>query len=88
MEHENAIRWRKEIKPDLKVRDCLVYPGRILRVDPDRVLVKTNLEEKFFRNDFAEGLKKKDWVSVHYDYISEKIKQSQANKMLKRGRNE
>jgi hypothetical protein len=84
LEHEKAIRWRKEIKPDLKISECLVYPGRVLRIDPDNVLVKTNLEEKLFRNGFAEGLKRKDWVSVHYDYVSEKIKADHVNKMLRR----
>lgn len=84
LEHEKAIRWRKEIRPDLSVKDCLVHPGRILRIDPDRILVRTKLGEKFFRNDFAEGLKTKDWVSVHYDYIAERIKRDHVNKMLKR----
>ncbi|UCC91411.1 MAG: hypothetical protein JSV39_03815 [Candidatus Aenigmatarchaeota archaeon] len=88
IEHEKAIKWRKEIRPDLKVSECLVYPGRILRVDPDRILVKTKQGEGFFRKDFAEGLKKKDRVSVHYDYIAEKIKADHFNKMLKRRKNE
>jgi hydrogenase maturation factor len=84
LEHEKAIRWRRQIKPDIRLGDCLVYPGKILRIDPDKVMVKTKTGEKLFRNDFAEGLKKRDWVSVHYDYIAEKIKKDQADKMLKR----
>jgi hypothetical protein len=83
IEHEKAIKWRKQIKPDLKISECLVYPGRILRIDPDRILVKTKHGGKFFRDDFAEGLRKKDWVSTHYDYIAEKIKADHINKMLK-----
>ncbi len=88
IEHEKAIKWRKEIRPDLKISECLVYPGRILRIDPDRILVKTKLGEGFFRKDFAEDLKKKDRVSVHYDYVSEKIKADHFNKMLKRREDE
>ncbi|UCC91204.1 MAG: hypothetical protein JSV39_02705 [Candidatus Aenigmatarchaeota archaeon] len=84
IEHENAIKWRKQIRPDLKVKDCLVYPGRILRIDHDKVLVRTPLGDKFFRGDFTEGLKMKDRVSVHYDYIAERIKADHFNKMLKR----
>jgi len=87
IEHEKAIRWRKQIKPDLKIKECLVYPGKVLRIDPDSVLVKTKLGEKLLRN-FEEGLKAKDWVSVHYDYISEKIRADHVNKMLKRRRHE
>jgi hypothetical protein len=84
IEHEKAIKWRKQVRPDLKVKDCLVYPGRILRINPEGTLVKTKLGEKLFRNDFAQGLKKRDWVSVHYDYVSEKIKADHVNKMLRR----
>ncbi len=84
IEHEKAIKWRKEIKPDLKIKECLVYPGRILRIGQDRVLVRTPLGEKLFRGDFAGGLKPKDRVSVHYDYVSEKIKADHVNRMLKR----
>jgi len=88
IEHEKAIKWRKDIKPDLKIKDCLVYPGRVLRIDQDKVLVRTPLGEKLFRKDFADGLKKKDWVSTHYDYIAEKIKADHINKMLKKRENE
>jgi hypothetical protein len=88
IEHEKAIKWRKKVRPDLKVEECLVYPGRVLRIDPDRILVKTKEGEKLFRKDFAEGLRKKDWVSVHYDYISEKIKTNHVNKMLRKGEHE
>jgi hypothetical protein len=88
IEHEKAIRWRKQIKPDISVKECKVYSGRVLRIDPDGILVKTRLGERMYRDDFAEDLQKKDWVSVHYDYIAEKIKSSQANKMIKRDGNE
>jgi len=84
LEHEKAIRWRKQIKPDIRLEDCLVYPGKILRIDPDKVLVKTKTGEKFFRNDFTEGMKKNDWVSVHYGYIAERLKENHVNRMLKR----
>jgi len=86
IEHENALKWRREIKPDLNVKECLVYPGRVLRVGYDKIMVKTPLGEKLFRKDFVGDLKKNDWVSVHYDYIAEKIKTSYVNKMLKRGK--
>ncbi len=73
VEHENAIRWRKQIRPELKLEECLVYPGRVLKLGNESVLVKTPLGERLFRDDFANGIKANDWVSVHYDYIAEKI---------------
>lgn len=88
LEHEKAIRWRKQIKPDIRLEECMVRPGRVLRIEPDRILVKTNRGNKFFRNDFAEGLKKRDWVSVHYDYVVERLKYNHVNKILKRRKNE
>ena len=88
VEHEKAIKWRKQVRPDLKLKDCLVHPGRVLRNSPDGIIVKTGIGDKLLRADFAEGLKKKDWVSVHYDYVSEKIRANHVNKMLRRPGNE
>ncbi len=59
-----------------------------MRIDPDKVLVRTKLGEKFFRNDFVGNLKNGDRVSVHYDYVSERIKQNHVNRMLRRRKNE
>ena len=86
IEHENALKWRREIKPDIKVKECIVYPGKVTRIEPNGVVVRTRLGEKVFRNDFIANVQKNDWVSVHYDYIAEKIKTSYVNKMLKRGK--
>ena len=88
LEHEKAIKWRQQIRPELKVSECLVYPGRVIKIDSQGIIVKTKLGEKTFRGDFIERLQKNDWVSVHYDYISEKIKASYANKILSRERYE
>jgi hydrogenase maturation factor len=81
IEHENAIRWRKQVKPELKLEECVVYPGRVMKIGNENVLVRTPLGERMFRKDFAESIKAKDWVSVHYDYISEKINEGYANRM-------
>jgi len=88
IEHEKAIKWRKQIKPDISVRECKVYPGRVMRTDKRGVLVKTRLGERLYRDDFAQELKSKDWVSVHYNYIAEKIKSDHVSKMLGRRKNE
>jgi hypothetical protein len=86
VEHENAIRWRQQVRPELKLEECLVYPGRVLRIGDGNVLVKTPLGERLFRNDFAEGIKVNDLVSVHYDYIAEKLRPSHAAMMKRSGR--
>ncbi len=81
VEHENAILWRMQVRPELKLEECLVYPGRVLKIGDEGILVKTPLGERMFRPDFAAGLKANDWVSVHYDYVSEKIRESHVNRM-------
>jgi len=84
IEHENAILWRKQVRPELKLEECLVYPGRVLKVAHDGILVKTPLGEKLFRNDFAQDLRPRDWVSVHYDYVSERLSESHVKRMKAR----
>lgn len=81
IEHENAIRWRMQVRPELKVEDCLVYPGRVLKLGDENIMVRTPLGERLFRNDFAHDIRPRDWVSVHYDYVSEKINESYARRM-------
>jgi hypothetical protein len=83
VEHENAILWRKQIRPELKLEECLVYPGRVLKMGTENMLVKTPLGEKLYRNDFARDLKPKDWVSVHYDYVAERINHGHVVRMAK-----
>lgn len=82
VEHDRAIAWRKQVKPDIDLKECSVKPGKVLRIDPESVLVQTRMGEKAYRNDFVRGLKVNDWVSVHYDYIDEKLKRHHVNKML------
>lgn len=86
VEHENAIKWRQQVRPDLKLEECLVYPGRVLKIGSENILVKTPLGERIFRNDFAQDIKPHDLVSVHYDYIAEKLKPSYAGRMKRSDR--
>ena len=65
----------------MKVEDCLVYPGRVLKLGDENMLVRTPLGERMLRNDFAHDMRPRDWVSVHYDYVSEKINESYARRM-------
>ncbi|MBN2330562.1 MAG: hypothetical protein JXC85_01995 [Candidatus Aenigmarchaeota archaeon] len=82
LEHEKAIRWRKLVRPDIDVKQCMVYPGKVLRIDFEKALVQTPLGEAMLRNDFNPDLRRGDVVSTHYDFVSEKIKRSHARKML------
>ena len=86
LEHEKAIVWRKKVRPDISVKDGLVYPGKVLKIDFDKALVKTPLGEAMLRNDFTPGLRPGDQVSTHYDRVSEKLKREHMDSMLKQRR--
>lgn len=83
-EHEKAIEWRKQIHPDINIRDCMVYPGKVIKADDGKVLVKTPLGEAFFNNVFDKELNAGDKVTTHYDYVSEKAKTDHIGKMMNR----
>lgn len=81
-EHDKAIEWRRRIKPDINVRDCSVKAGKIKRIADGSAVVKTKMGELVCKTDFDRKLRESDWVSVHYDYIGEKLKRHYLNRML------
>jgi hydrogenase maturation factor len=80
-EHAKAVEWRAEIYPDLPKEKCLTYPARVLKPGK-KPLLETPVGERRAKPDFVPGLKKDDWVIVHYDYIVEKIPWKEAEKLL------
>ena len=88
VEHEKAILWRRQIKPDIDVRECKVYAGKIAKLEDDHAIVDTPLGRAMLKTDFREGMKLKegDWVSKHYGYLSEKLSQNHVSKMHKKDR--
>jgi hypothetical protein len=70
-DHDQAVRWRSSIFPDIKVDECLIHPGRIVRREGDLLVAKTPRGELSLRGDFAPEAKRGDLVTVHYDFISE-----------------
>lgn len=83
LEHDKAIQWRKQIKPDINIKECSVKPSKVLEIHDDKIRVMTRLGEMMCRPDFVRNLRINEWVSVHYDYIDERLKPHHVNKMLK-----
>ncbi len=80
-EHARAVEWRAGIYPDLPKEECLTCPARVVK--PGKTpLVETPEGEKHVKTDFVQGLKKDDWVIIHYDYIVEKISWEKAEELL------
>ena len=85
VEHEKAIRWRKQVKPDIILKECMVYPGKVKQVDENegRAVVQTPLGEALLKSNFLPGIREGDLVSTHYDRIAEKLKPEYLRKMKK-----
>lgn len=71
-EHSSAIEWRHKIYKDFDKKLCKVYPGKIIKAGKSAV-VKTPIGKRKLRSDFVPGLRINDLVTVHYDYIIEKL---------------
>ncbi len=81
-EHEKAIEWRMQIKPDVVPEKCRVYPGRVVNENNKGVLLNTPLGRVIAKTDFMDKLKTGDWVSSHYSQIAEKIPLKEADLMI------
>jgi len=81
-EHEKAIQWRMQIKPDVVPERCRVYPGRVVSENNKGVLLNTPLGRVVAKTDFMDSLKTGDWVSMHYSRIAEKIPKKEADSMI------
>ena len=60
-EHEKAIQWRMQIKPDVVPENCRVYPGRIVNENSKGVLLNTPLGRVVAKDEFIDRLKTEGW---------------------------
>lgn len=75
-EHSRAIEWRHSIYKDFDKKLCKVYPGKVIKAGK-KAIVKTPIGKRKLKKDFMPDLMKNDLVTVHYDYIIEKISESE-----------
>ncbi|MBN2102095.1 MAG: hypothetical protein JW716_04460 [Candidatus Aenigmarchaeota archaeon] len=81
-EHEKAIQWRMQIKPDVIPEKCMVYPGRVVNTNSKGVTLNTPLGRVVAKDEFIDRLRTGDWVSMHYSQIAEKIPKKEADSMV------
>ena len=79
-EHAKAIEWRHNIYKDFDKKLCRVYPGRVTSIG-EKAIVLTPIGKRELRTDFVSDLMKNDLVTVHYDYIVEKITKKEFNSL-------
>ncbi len=72
-EHERAVKWRASLFPDIRIDECLVQPGRILRKERGMLLASTPRGELLLRRELVPEGNRGDFVTVHYDFASEII---------------
>jgi hydrogenase maturation factor len=79
-EHSKAINWRHKIYKDFDKKLCKVYPGKAISIDK-KAIVLTPLGKTILKKDFVADIKVGDFVTVHYDYVVEKITNAEFRKL-------
>jgi hydrogenase maturation factor len=80
--HDDVVKWRAEVKPDVIIDSCRVKPGKILSINK-QAKVETPLGELKIKLDFISNAKIGDFITVHYDYGCEIITKKLYQKLWK-----
>lgn len=70
--HDDVVKWRAEVKPDVIVDLCRVKPGKILSINKEAT-VETPIGILEIKLDFIPDVEVGDFITVHYDYGCETI---------------
>lgn len=81
--HDDVVKWRAEVKPDVIVDLCRVKPGKILNIDKEAT-VETPIGTLEIKMDFIPNAKVGDFITVHYDYGCEIITEELSKKLWKK----
>jgi hydrogenase maturation factor len=87
LEHSKVVDERFELMKDFSPAECRTYPGRIVSMGAGSAIVETPRGRKKYRTILAKGIKNGDIVSVHYDFVIEKI-DGQTEKKMRRASHE
>jgi hydrogenase maturation factor len=82
-EHDQAVKWRSSIFPDIPKDECMIQPGKVKDISEESLLVNTPRGELEFKRDFVPEALKGDMVTVHYDFVSEMIDKESFDKLMK-----
>ncbi|MEM7816890.1 MAG: hypothetical protein QXZ20_03180 [Candidatus Aenigmatarchaeota archaeon] len=63
--------------------DCKVFPGKIEKIEGEGAVVITPIGKRIYSLEFARGIKEKDFVTLHYNYVVEKISKKDAKMLWK-----
>jgi hydrogenase maturation factor len=80
--HDDVVKWRAEVKPDVIVDSCRVKPGKILSIEKN-TLVETPLGNLEIKLDFIPDANVGDFITIHYEYGCEIITEKLFKKLWK-----
>ncbi len=80
--HDAMIDKRYEEMGDFDPYMCRIRAGVVESVGEGFALVRNSSGTRKYRTDYASGLKKGDFVTIHWDFVVEKISKSTAEKMI------
>lgn len=83
IDHDKIVDARFEEMKDFNPIQCKIKIGKVLSVSQGKARVKTPFGISEYRTDFVNNIKPGDTVSVHYDFISEKIDKTNLKNILK-----
>ena len=84
--HDDAVRKRYKKFRDFDPASCAVYPGKVKSAGDGKAVVETPMKASEFSTRLCPEIKKGDWVSVHRNFIAEKISPKLANSLWRRKR--
>jgi hypothetical protein len=79
--HSQVVDERYELMRDFDPAACRTYPGVVVSAEGGRAVVRTELGEKSYDTVLAKGVGKGENVSVHFDFVVERISEKTAEKM-------
>jgi hydrogenase maturation factor len=82
-EHDDVVDERFRQFRDFSPKNCRVYPGKVLETGRG-VKVRTPAGVRTFRNVYKLDLSPGDYVTLHYDFVIEKIGEKEAEKLWRR----
>ena len=81
--HDEVVKWRADMKPDIVVNSCRIKPGKILNINKDAT-VDTPIGILEVKLNFIPSAKIGDFITVHYEYGCEIISEKLAKRLWER----
>ncbi|MDE1865046.1 MAG: HypC/HybG/HupF family hydrogenase formation chaperone [Candidatus Micrarchaeota archaeon] len=86
--HSAVVDERYELMRDFDPNECRTYPGKVVAVNDGQAIVETSRGRRAYKTVLARDVGPNDLVSVHFDFVVERITEQMAERMRKVASNE